>query len=203
MLTIGLTGSIACGKSVVAGFFKELGAYIINWDQVSRDVVEPQTEAWHEIVDYFGQEVLNDDLTLNRQKLGDIVFNDAEKRTKLEHIIHPRIFQEDMRRVAEIREANPKAILVREIPLLSEIGGRGFVDKIVVVCASEETQIERLASLGLSRDEAKNRIGVQAPLEEKVKIADFVIHNDGLLEDTKEQAKKVFEELRLLALQKE
>jgi dephospho-CoA kinase len=196
MTIVGLTGGIASGKSTVANLFTELGAYLIDWDVLAREVVRPHLKAWEEIVEYFGEEVLNEDSTLNRQKLGEVVFNDEKKRGRLNQMVHPRIFEEDIRKTQEIRNLNPDAVVIKDIPLLIEIQARQFVDKTLVVYASEETQLKRLMERGLSLEEAEERIKAQLPLTEKVKFADFVVYNDGSLEEIKRQIEKIYASLR-------
>ena len=196
MLIVGLTGGIGCGKSVVSRFFRELGAYSIDWDELSRDIVLPHHEAWEEIVEYYGKEVLNDDMSLNREELGRIVFGDTEKLKKLESITHPRIALEDFHRVQQISETDPDAIIIKEVPLLVEVGGHRFVDRVVVVSVNKETQMRRLVQRGLPEEEARKRIASQSPQEEKVKVAHFVIHNNGSLQETKQQVERVYRELQ-------
>jgi dephospho-CoA kinase len=196
MIIVGLTGSVGTGKSTVANFFKELGAYIIDWDELARKVTCPHLKAWKEIAEYFGEDILNDDSTLNRQKLADIVFSDKEKVTKLNQIVHPEVFKEDERITNEIKSLDPDALIIKDVPLLFELTRPIFVDKIVVVSASEQTQLRRLEGKGMSREDAKNRIKSQLPLEEKTKSADFVINNDGPLEETKRQVEEIYSLLR-------
>ncbi len=196
MIIVGLTGSVGTGKSTVDNFFRELGAYIIDWDELARKVVRPQLKAWEEIVEYFGKDILNEDLTLNRQKLADMVFPDKEKVAKLNRMVHPQVFKEDERITNEIKSRAPDALIIKDIPLLTEVARPLFVDKIIVVAASEQTQIRRLEERGMSREDAQNRIKSQLPLEEKIKFADFVINNDGSLEETKKQVEEVYSLLR-------
>jgi dephospho-CoA kinase len=196
MIIVGLTGSVGTGKSTVTNFFRELGAYIIDWDELARDVIRPHLRAWKEILEYFGEDFLNDDLTVNRQKLAEMVFSDKEKVAKLNQIVHPEVFKEDERITNEIKRLDPDAIVIKEIPLLFELTRPIFVDKTVVVCASEQTQLRRLEEKGMSREDARNRIKSQLPLEEKIRSADFVINNDGPLEETKKQAEEIYSLLR-------
>ncbi len=192
MIIVGLTGSVGTGKSTVANSFKELGAYVIDWDELAREVVRPHSKAWKEIVEHFEKNVLNEDLTINRQKLAEIVFSDKEKLGKLNQIVHPEVFEEDERITNEIRSIDPDALIIKDIPLLFELTRPVFVDKIVVVSASEQTQLRRLEEKGMSREDAQNRIKSQFPLEEKIKSADFVINNDGSLEETKRQVEEIY-----------
>ena len=192
MIIVGLTGSVGTGKSTVANSFKELGAYVIDWDELAREVVRPRSKAWKEIVEHFEKDVFNEDLTINRQKLAEIVFSDKEKLEKLNQIVHPEVFEEDERIANEIRSIDPDALIIKDIPLLFELTRPVFVDKIVVVSASEQTQLRRLEEKGMSREDAQNRIKSQFPLEEKIKSADFVINNDGSLEETKRQVEEIY-----------
>ena len=196
MIIVGLTGSVGTGKSTVAKFFEELGAYVIDWDELAREVVRPNSKAWKEIIECFGKDVLNEDLTVNRQKLANIVFTEKGKVTKLNQIVHPEVFKEDERIINEIKNHDPNALVVKDIPLLFELTHPIFTDKTVVVSASEETQLKRLEEKGMSRDDAQNRISSQLPLEEKIKSADFVINNNGPLEETKRQVEEIYSLLK-------
>ena len=192
MIIVGLTGSVGTGKSTVTRFFRELGAYIIDWDELARDVIRPHLRAWKEIVEYFGKDFLNEDLTVNRQKLAEMVFSDKEKVAKLNQIVHPEVFKEDERITNEIKSLDRDALVIKDIPLLFELTCPIFVDKIVVVSASEQTQLRRLEEKGMSREDARSRIKSQLPLKEKIKSADFVINNDGSLEETKKQVEEIY-----------
>jgi len=196
MIIVGLTGSVGTGKSTVTKFFGELGAYIIDWDELAREVIRPHLKAWKEIVEYFGKDILNEDLTINRQELADIVFSDKAKLEKLNQIVHPEVFKEDERIENEIKSLDPNALIIKDIPLLFELTRPIFVDKIVVVSASEQTQLRRLQEKGMIRDDAQRRIKSQLPLEEKIKSADFVINNDGPLKETKRQVEEIYSLLR-------
>ncbi|MDY6964792.1 MAG: dephospho-CoA kinase [Halobacteriota archaeon] len=197
MINVGLTGGIATGKSLVSNFFKELGAYIIDYDVVSHEVIEPQRRAWKKIVDHFGEGILDEDLTIDREKLGEIVFNASEERKKLESIVHPEIFIETGRQVRAIKNADHKAVIIQDIPLLFEVNLEKTVDKIIVVYTSEETQIRRLIERDkYDEDHAKKRISSQMSLDEKAKLADYVIGNDGSIDETKKQVEDVFKALR-------
>ena len=196
MIIVGLTGSVGTGKSTVTNFFRELGAYIIDWDELAREVIRPHLRAWKEIVEYFGEDFLNEDLTINRQKLAEIVFPDKEKVAKLNQIVHPEVFKEDERITNEIKSLDPDALIIKDIPLLFELTRPIFVDKTVVVSVSEQTQLRRLEEKGMSREDARSRIKSQLPLEEKIKSADFVISNDGPLEETKKQVEEIYSLLR-------
>jgi dephospho-CoA kinase len=196
MIIVGLTGSLGSGKSTVSNFFRDSGAYIIDWDELARKAIRPHLAAWKETVDYFGEGILNDDMTIDRQKLADIVFSDREKLAKLNQIVHPRVFQEDEAITDEIKGRDPDALIVKDIPLLFEVASPIFVDKVVVVSASEQTQLRRLEAKGMKRREAQRRIRSQLPLEKKIESADFVINNDGPPEETKRQVEEICSLLR-------
>jgi dephospho-CoA kinase len=195
MTIVGLTGSVGTGKSTVADFFRELGAYVIDWDELAREVTRPHSRAWKEIVEYFGKDVLNEDLTLNRQKLANMVFSDKAKLAKLNQIVHPEVFKEDEKITGEVKDRDPNAVILKDIPLLFELTPPICVDKTVVVSASEQTQLKRLKERGMTEEDAQRRIKSQLPLEGKIKSADFVIDNDGPLEDTKRQVEQIYSSL--------
>jgi dephospho-CoA kinase len=198
MIIAGLTGSIGTGKSTVAQMFADLGAYIIDADQLSREVVKPGKPAWQKIVDYFGKDVLNDDLTINRSRLADVVFNDKAKLEKLNSIVHPEVLKEDALLVEKIKTVNPDGLIVKEIPLLLELGpelARKIVDIIIVVYASPEVQLKRLIERGMSEEDARNRIKNQIPVDDKIKSADFVVNNNGDLESTRAQVFQIYNQL--------
>lgn len=196
MIVVGLTGSVGTGKSTVTSLFRDLGAYVIDWDELARKVVRPRSKVWRQLVDYFGRSILNDDLTINRQKLADVVFSDREKLNRLNEIIHPNVFEADEKITNEIRSHDPDALIVKDIPLLFEVSRPIPVDKIIVVSASEETQLRRLEEKGMSREDARRRIESQIPLDEKIKSADFVIDNDGPLEETRKQVQAIYSLLK-------
>lgn len=196
MTIIGLTGSVGSGKSTVANLFRDLGAYVIDWDELARSVTRPRSKAWKEIAEYFGTGILDNDLSINRQKLAKIVFSNKRKLTKLNRIVHPEVFREDEKITDEIESHDPDALIIKDIPLLFEVGLHESVDKIVVVSASEQTQLKRLGEKGISREDARNRMRSQFSLEEKIKSADFVIDNNGPPEETKRQVEEVYRVLR-------
>lgn len=198
-MIVGLTGGIATGKSTVARMFGELGARVIDFDALARKAVEPGKPAWQEIIEHFGAGVLNPDGTINRRELGRLVFDDPQKLKKLNQIVHPRVFALDREETEEIRQQDPRAIIVKEIPLLLEAGAARGVDRVVVVYASPQAQLQRLLSRGLTEEEALKRIKAQAPLDQKVRLADYVITNEGSLEETRRQVEEVYAKLLKLA----
>ena len=198
MIIAGVTGTIGTGKSTVARMFGELGAFVIDADHLAHEVVKPGKAAWQGIVDYFGRDILNADQTLNRQKLADIVFSNLEKLKKLDSIVHPEVLKEDQRLVEERKAADPNGLIIKDIPLLLEVGpeiAHLLVEKIIVVYASEEAQIKRLIARGLSEEDVRSRIKSQVPVREKMKFADFTVNNDGTLEETRQQVKAIYDKL--------
>jgi dephospho-CoA kinase len=197
VMLLAVTGGIATGKSTVSRMLGELGAPLIDFDLLAREVVAPEKPAWNEIVNYFGKEVLQDDGRIDRKRLSDIVFQDEAKRKKLESFTHPRIFEEFHRLVKEIASRDPDAIIQAGIPLLMELNLQRRFDKVLLVYVPQETQIDRLMKRdGISREEAKNILKAQMPIDEKLCYADFVIHNEGSLEDTKKQVEAVWNEVK-------
>ncbi|MCX6005598.1 MAG: dephospho-CoA kinase [Chloroflexi bacterium] len=198
MIIAGITGTIGTGKSTVAKMFQDLGAYIIDADALARKVEEPGQRAWQKIVDQFGDGILNRDKTINRQKLADIVFSNPQALQKLNSIVHPEVLREDTNLIEERRKVAPDGLVVKDIPLLLEVGpeiARRLVDKIIVVFASPEIQLKRLIARGVSEEDARNRIRNQIPIKEKMKFADYVINNDGTLEETRQQVQVIYDQL--------
>jgi len=193
MKIIGLTGNIASGKTEVANFFKDLGAKVIDADQIARDIVEPGEVAWREITDEFGSKIQNSDETINRKKLGEIIFNDQDKRQKLNKITHPKILAKIKERIESYKKEKVKVVII-EAALVAENGGlKNLLDYLIVVTADEETQISRIAKRdNLTREDALSRIHSQMPTSEKIKHATFVIDNSGSLAETRKQAGDVW-----------
>jgi dephospho-CoA kinase len=186
-MIIGLTGSIATGKSTVANMLKDYGLPIVDADEVARQVVEPGSETLAKIAEAFGVEVIKEDGTMDREKVGAIIFHQPEKRQVLNSIIHPAIRSEMLRQRDEY-VANGAANVVMDIPLLFESKLQHFVEKILVVSVQEETQLARLMERnGFSEEEARVRISTQLPISVKVAGADAVVYNDGTIESSKEQ----------------
>jgi dephospho-CoA kinase len=185
MLMVGLTGGIGAGKSAVATRLAELGAVVIDADQLARAVVAPGTEGLAEVVATFGAGVLDADGALDRPALGRLVFGDEEARRRLESIIHPRV----RARTAELAgSAAPDAIVVNDVPLLVESGLAGGFDVVIVVLADETERVKRLArDRGMSEAEARSRMAAQASDEQRRAVADVVLTNDGTLEQLREQ----------------
>ncbi|HVY54597.1 MAG TPA: dephospho-CoA kinase [Thermodesulfobacteriota bacterium] len=197
MKVYGITGNIASGKSSVARMFEELGARVIDADEVARTVVEPGEPAWKEIADEFGKEVLEPGGRIDRKKLAEIVFSDEARRGKLNDITHPRI-KERIRDLLGDYEKEGASVVMVEATLIVERGGlRSLIDGLIVVTANEETQIERLVrEKGYTREEAVSRLKAQMPSGEKAKHGDYVIDNSGSLEDTRRRVKEVWDSIR-------
>ena len=195
-LLVGLTGGIGSGKSLAASFFKELGAHIIDADQLSRDLVHPGQTALKEIVNYFGKNILDPTGNLDRGKLAKIVFQDPGKKSILEGILHPKIFKKEQEVFLKICTKDPFAIVIIDAALLIESGNYKHVNKVIVVRSSEESQIQRILSRNaVSFDEAVARIKNQMSLEEKIKYADFILDNNMQQEDLKHKVQELFPQL--------
>jgi dephospho-CoA kinase len=193
MITIGLTGGIASGKSLVAELFGSFGAQVIDSDSIAREVVEPGTIGWQSVVAEFGQDILSPDGTVDRAKLGSIIFSDRERRTTLNNILHPLIIHIIQERIVAIGRKHPEAIVIADIPLLIECGMQHEFDAVVVVWTSAELQRKRIMERdGLSAAEAQQRIDAQMPLDEKQAHGTFVVKNDGNTQQTEEQVKQIF-----------
>jgi dephospho-CoA kinase len=197
MLHAGLTGGIASGKSTVARMFQEEGALLIDLDELAHFVEEPDRPGWNAVVGYFGPDILNDDRTLNREKLGAIVFHDKEKLSTLNRMVHPAVFEEWNRRLNEIHKIDSHAIVISDIPLLFEVGMAHMLDVVILVYASPEEQIQRLMRRnGYSRNEADARLASQMPIAAKIPHADYVVDNGGSTEKTQAAVHEVWEKLK-------
>jgi len=204
MLLVGLTGGVGSGKTSVSKLFKDEGTYVIDADQIARHLVRPYSDAWKEIREQFGDEILQENGHLNRKKLASIIFSDPGRRGLLNKILHPRIKEEIHKMINEIKERDSQAIIIIDAPLLIELNEHLDMDKVIVVISNEDKQIERIMIRdGLEKETVKRIIESQLPISEKIKVADFVIRNEGSLEELKKRVKEVFQELKLFALQKE
>ena len=196
-LLLGVTGSIATGKTTVAGMLEELGARTIDFDVLSRVVVEPDKPAWKDIVAFFGEQILADDRTLDRNKLREIVFQDLEKKKKLESFQHPRIYEEFIRQVEEFAGEDPNAIIQAVVPLLIEVNMQSFFHQVIMVYASEKEQKKRLMKRDASTEEmAMNMIRSQLSVDEKKGYCDFMIDNSGSVEQTRKQVETLWQKLK-------
>ena len=200
MLKVGLTGSIAVGKSFVLGVLSELGCRTIDADEIARETVAPGTPGLKAVVESFGEDCLKSDGSLDRTKLGAIVFADEAKRLKLNSILHPFIIEQQDEIIRQWEQESPDAIAVVDAALMIESGGYHRFDKLIVVHCRPEIQLGRLmARDGLSREEAERRISAQMPQEEKKKYADFLIDTSEGFEGARKQTEEVFEKMRTSA----
>ena len=192
---VGLTGGIACGKSTVAHAFAALGVPVIDADLLAREVVAPGTTGLAAIVDAFGEDVLLPDGTLDRKKVGALVFEDEEARHKLNAITHPRIAAAGAEKIAEL-QSHPGAFIIYEAALLVESGSYRLFDALIVVSAEPEVQLERLLTRdGLSNEEAQARIDSQLPIEKKEEVADYVIHNNDTRDSVEREVADLYQQL--------
>jgi dephospho-CoA kinase len=196
MKIIGLTGGIASGKNLVAGILEELGALVIDADQLAREVVKPGTEPYRMIVEAFGKNVLQPDGTLDRKALGRIVFSDPDARARLERITHPAIIKLGEERLEEERLKGTNVVFYM-VPLLLEVGLTSSVDEVWVVYADNETQVERLMKRDkIGRDEALRKMAAQMPMDEKIKFGKVIIDNRGTPEETRRKVMELWKELK-------
>ena len=199
MLKVGLTGSIAVGKSYVCEILRELGCFVLDADQTARKVVEPNTVGWQKIVDNFGREALQSDNTLDRAKLSAIIFSDESKRQLMNSIVHPLVFEAQNLWLKDREAENSENIAVIDAALMIESGGYKRFDKLIVVWCKPEIQLERLCLRNnLSLEDAQKRIQSQMPQEQKKTFADYLIDTSLGFEDTRRQTVEVFEQIRKL-----
>lgn len=186
-IVLGLTGGIASGKSTVSHYLKELGYPVIDADLIAREVMEPDKPAYHKVIDFFGPEIVNKDQSINRKRVGEIVFSDPEKLKMLNEMVHSEIFSEIMKRKTELIEAG-HPLIVLDIPLLYETGYDEEVDCVMVIYIDSAIQLNRLKKRDeLTDEEAIKRIESQESLEMKKDKADVVINNNGTIEQTMDQ----------------
>ncbi|AXI86201.1 dephospho-CoA kinase [Streptomyces sp. ETH9427] len=193
MLTVGLTGGIGAGKSEVSRLLVERGAVLIDADRIAREVVEPGTPGLAAVVEAFGEEILAEDGSLDRPRLGALVFNDPDKLATLNSIVHPLVGA----RSRELEEAAPEdAVVVHDVPLLTENGLARLYDVVIVVDASTGTQLDRLVRLrGMSEEDARARMAAQATREQRRAVADIVIDNDVPLDALERRIEEVWADL--------
>ena len=196
MLRVGLTGSIGVGKSFVTSVFVELGCRVLDADQTAREVVMPGTPGLKALVEVFGEDILTTDGTLDRKRLGAVVFADQSKRQRLNHILHPFIIARQDEILREWETQDPRGIGIVDAALMIESGGYRRFDKLIVVHCRPEVQLERLMLRDkLSREEAQRRIDSQMPQEEKQRFADYLIDTSDGFELTREQTARVYQQL--------
>ncbi|KAK0407683.1 hypothetical protein QR680_003529 [Steinernema hermaphroditum] len=197
MFLVGLTGGIACGKSTASAIFEERGIQVVDSDAIAREVVQPGEHAYTKLRAEFGDEFFDDENggVLRREKLGKVVFADSDKRRRLNAITHPEIRKRILLRLLR-HFVNGERFVVMDVPLFFEVGYHRFIKKVVVMDCDEQTQLARLmARDGMSEEDAKARIRSQMPMEEKRKLATYLIDNDGSREDTAKQIHEVIDQL--------
>lgn len=188
MSVIGLTGGIASGKSLVSAILRQLGAKIVDADEVARLVVEPGTVGLAEIRQVFGDKILNPDGSLNRKTLGDLVFADPDKLKKLNEITHPQVYKYFKNEIAKFHQHKDYPALILDVPLLIEAGFQRLADEVWLVVVSKDVQVNRVMERdGVSREQALQRINSQMSVEEKQKYADVIIDNSGSTESTRQK----------------
>ena len=199
-LIVGLTGGIVGGKSTVALMFRDLGAKIIDVDKLGHSVIFPNKPAWKKIVKIFGKDILQNDLTIDREKLGKIVFTNQTLLKKLNEVTHPEITKMIKKEIdsAKNKTHNQEKVLIIDAALIYEAKIDRLMDKIIVVYIDKDEQIKRLIKRNnFSKNEAIQRIKSQMPIKEKVKMADYVIDNSNSLNKTREQVEKIWQSLVL------
>ena len=196
MLKVGLTGSIAVGKSYVCECFRELGCHVLDADLTARRVVEPGTPGLAKVVEEFGDGILLDDGSLDRKKLGSVIFGNEEKRLLLNAIVHPLVIEAQDNWLTSIEDEDPNSIAIIDAALMIESGGYKRFNKLIVVWCKPDIQLQRLISRdGLTAEEALKRISSQMPQEEKKRYADYLIDTSHGFEDTRRQVRQVFSSL--------
>lgn len=215
MLKVGLTGGIACGKTVVGEMFVSLGAHLVQADRIAHDLMLPGRPVYNEVVRYFGREILNRDLSINRAKLAELAFGapqsagssgtDHVKRVQeLNRIVHPAVIRAQEEWMEETGRQDPHAIAIVEAALIVEAGAAKRFDRLIVVTCTDEQRVARFAArqkidLETARNEVSRRMAVQLPDAEKIEAADYVIDNSGTMGQTREQVARVWQQLKMQA----
>ncbi|HEY6369743.1 MAG TPA: dephospho-CoA kinase [Candidatus Sulfotelmatobacter sp.] len=212
MLKVGLTGGIAAGKSVVGEMFVALGAHLVQADRIAHSLMLPGEAVYNEVVRHFGREILNPDGSVNRSRLAEVAFGPstapeskrASRVEELNRIVHPVVIRSQEEWMQDMGRQNPRAVAIVEAALLLEAGAGKRFDRLIVVTCSEEQRVARFAArekidLESARKEVIRRMAAQLPDEEKIKAADSVIDNSGLLDKTREQVRGVWEQLKAAA----
>ena len=201
MLRVGLTGGLASGKSFVGHALADLGCHLIEADELGHAVLLPDGEAYEGVAREFGPGILDQAGFIDRKKLGALVFANPELLEKLNRLVHPPVGQRQARIIAEIAGRDPQAIVVVAAAILVETGSYKRFDRLIVVTCTLEQQIERAMKRGpYSREEVLDRLSRQLPLDEKVRVADYVIDTSGSKENTLEQVRAVYKSLRSLSV---
>jgi dephospho-CoA kinase len=196
MLIVALTGGIASGKSVVAEVLEELGCYIHHADKIAHDLMEPEKPAWKKIVAHFGKKILNEDKTINRSRLGKIIFSDEKERRFLNELIHPLVLEKKKEVSSRLEKEGHYNIFISEAALTIEAGFADFFDKIIMTYCKKEVQKKRLMERdGISRKQTMKIIKSQMQPQEKLKYADYIIDTSSSLQSTVEQTERVYRNL--------
>ena len=196
MLIVALTGGIASGKSVVARILEELGCYIHHADEAAHQLMEPEKPAWKEIVSHFGKKILNEDRTINRSRLGKIIFTDEKERRFLNKLIHPLVLEKKKEAIQKIEEKGRHTIFISEAALTIEAGYSDLFDKVIVVYCKKEVQIERIMKRDqISRAEAIKKLKSQMDPGKKLEYADYIINTSGPFKSTVEETERVYRSL--------
>jgi dephospho-CoA kinase len=191
MRVIGLTGGIGCGKSLAAQYFAELGAIVIDADQLARAAIERGTDGFDEVLALFGDSILKDG-NIDRRALGELIFKDATAKKQLESIIHPFVRREFEEAVASLKGDQ---VLVYEIPLLVETGAQERFDVVITVESEMENRVARLRGRGMHISEIEGRVAAQATREQRIAVADFLIENDGSEDELLRQVENIWDSL--------
>lgn len=201
MLHVGLTGNIASGKSQAALLFAELGAHIIDADVVARKLLFSGTRTYSGIVNEFGEQILDSEREIDRKKLGQIIFFDAEKRALLNQLTHHDVGVKILRRIFDFEQSSSRGIVIVDAALMVETGGYKMYDRLIVVTCDQSLQVARLMSRDqLSEKEARARMNSQMPIEEKLKLADYTIETSGTLRQTRDQVEAIHRDLLIQEL---
>ena len=192
MRNIGMTGGIGSGKNQVADIFNQLGFYTIDSDISSRKVMEKGHPAYEKIVSFFGSDILDENGSILRKKLGDIVFSDKAKLKTLENIVHPAIYEYERKERSKIYGKDDKAVVITHAALIIESGSIDKYDALIVISCPDELQVERVMQRdNFSEEKARNIVAHQMPNEERLKYADFIIDNSSTLDDLYNEVKRV------------
>jgi len=198
MLIVALTGGIASGKSVVAEVLEELGCYIHHADKIAHDLMEPEKPAWKKIVAHFGKKILNEDKTINRSRLGKIIFSDEKERCFLNELIHPLVLEKKKEVISRLEKEGHYNIFISEAALTIEAGFAGFFDKIVMTYCKREVQKKRLMERdGITQKQTMNIIKSQMQPQEKLKYADYIVDTSSSFQSTVEQSERVYRNLMM------
>ena len=200
MLRVGLTGGLASGKSFVGHSLRDLGCHLIEADELGHQVLLPGAEAYDAVVNEFGEDILDQDRFIDRRKLGALVFGNPALLEKLNRLVHPPVVARQKRMTDEIARADPQGIVVVEAAILVETGSYKRFDRLIVAVCTPEQQMERAMKRGTyTKEEVTERLSRQLPLEEKLRVADYVVDTSGTKENTLEQVRAVYGSLRSLS----